>query len=189
MDGLELMITALAVSLDALAAAAATGAMLPRPNLASALKVGLCFGVFQALMPAIGLYAGLNLRAGLLALDHWASFGLLLITGWRMIWEEMKKCPEEKCTADPMHMGRLLILGAATSMDALAVGVSLAVSGGYLSHHALVIGLTTFVICTIGFLAGSKMKKILHQKAGAAGGIMLILIGFKILIEHLIKGI
>ena len=189
MDGLELMVTALAVSLDALAAAAATGAMLSRPSLASALKVGLCFGVFQAVMPAIGLYAGLNLRSCLLALDHWAAFGLLFITGFRMIWEELKKCPEDTCPSDPMQFGRLLILGAATSMDALAVGVSLAVSGEYMAHHALVIGLTTFAICTAGFLAGAKMKEILHRRAGIVGGAMLLLIGCKILIEHLLKGI
>ncbi len=189
MDGVELMVTALAVSLDALAAAAATGAMLSRPNLSSALKVGLCFGVFQALMPAIGLFAGLNLRSCLLALDHFAAFGLLLITGLRMIWEEMKKRPEDACPGDPMHFGRLLILGAATSMDALAVGVSLAVSGGYMAYHALVIGMTTFAVCTAGFLAGTKMKKALRGRAGIIGGVMLILIGSKILIEHLLKGI
>lgn len=189
MDGLELMITALAVSLDALAAAAATGAMLPRPGIRNALKVGLCFGLFQALMPAIGLVAGRSLRFCLLALDHWAAFGLLFITGWRMIWDELQKCPEEDCLGDPMHFGRLLILGAATSMDALAVGVSLAVSGGYLVQHGLVIGLTTFAICTVGVLAGGKMKAILHRRAGIMGGVMLLLIGLKILIEHLIKGI
>ncbi len=188
MDGLELMVTALAVSLDALAVAAATGAMLQRPGIKNALKVGLCFGLFQALMPAIGLWAGRGVRFCLLALDHWAAFGLLFITGSRMIWDELKKCPEEDCPGDPMHFGRLMMLGAATSMDALAVGVSLAVSGGYMVHHGLVIGLTTFFICTAGVLAGGKMKKLLHRRAGIAGGAMLLLIGLKILIEHLLKG-
>ena len=189
MGSLELMVTALAVSLDALAAAAATGAMLKKPSFLKALKVGLCFGLFQALMPAVGLMAGRSLRSCLLVLDHWAAFGLLLITGWRMIWDELKKDPENDCVGDPMHWGRLLVLGAATSMDALAVGVSLAVSGDYAMQHGLVIGLTTFALCTIGVLVGTKMKEVLSQKAGIVGGVMLLLIAIKILSEHLIKGI
>ena len=189
MDGVELMATALAVSLDALAASAATGALLNKAKLHQALKVGLCFGLFQAVMPAIGLMAGRGLRICLLMLDHWAAFGLLLITGWRMIWEEIKRCPDDECPADPLKWGRLLILGLATSMDALAVGVSLAVSGEYDVRHGLVIGLTTFVLCTLGVLLGGRLKRLLHRRAGVAGGAMLLLIGMKILIEHLIKGI
>jgi putative Mn2+ efflux pump MntP len=188
MDGLELLATALAVSLDALAAAAATGAMLNGVKLRQALKVGACFGLFQAVMPAIGLMAGLGLRSCLLMLDHWAAFGLLIITGSRMIWEELRDCPEAECPANPIGMSRLLLLGLATSMDALAVGVSLAVSGEYAVQHGLVIGLTTFALCTPGVLLGAKLKGLLRHRAGVAGGVILIIIGLKILIEHLMEG-
>ncbi len=189
MDGLELMVTALAVSLDALAAAAATGAMLPGASLGKALKVGACFGLFQALMPAIGLMAGRGLRVCLLMIDHWAAFGLLVITGSSMIWEELRPCPDEKCPEDPLRWGRLMTLGMATSMDAMAVGVSLAVSGEYAVQHGLVIGLTTFALCTLGVLLGGRLKGLLRRRAGVAGGVMLLIIGAKILAEHLLKGI
>ncbi len=189
MDGLELMATALAVSLDALAAAAATGALLNKAKLRHALKVGACFGLFQAVMPAIGLIAGRGLRTCLLMLDHWASFGLLFITGTRMIWDELHNCPEVECSVDPVKWGRLLLLGLATSMDALAVGVSLAVSGEYAVQHGLVIGLTTFALCTPGVLLGARLKGLLHRRAGIAGGAILLIIGARILIEHLSKGI
>ena len=169
--------------------AAATGALLSSARLRHALKVGLCFGLFQAVMPAIGRMAGRGLRACLLMLDHWAAFGLLLITGLRMIWEELKRCREDECPGDPLQCGRLLMLGLATSIDALAVGVSLAVSGGYDARHGLVIGMTTFVLCTLGVLLGGRLKHLLHRRAGVAGGLMLLMIGAKILIEHLIKGI
>ena len=189
MDGLELMATALAVSLDALAAAAAIGALLDKVKIRQALKVGVCFGLFQAVMPAIGLLTGRGLRYCLLLLDHWAAFGLLCITGMRMIWEEMKSCPEEECVADPVSWGRLLLLGAATSMDALAVGVSLAVTGEYAVQHGLVIGFTTFALCTPGVMVGAKLKRFLRRRAGVAGGVILLLIGIRILLEHLWKGI
>ena len=189
MDGLELMATALAVSLDALAAAAATGALLNGVKLSQALKVGACFGLFQAVMPAIGLMAGRGLRIFLLLLDHWAAFGLLIITGARMIWEELRVCPESECPANPLGLRRLLLLGLATSVDALAVGVSLAVTGEYNVSHGLVIGLTTFALCTPGVMLGTKLKSLLRRRAGMAGGIILILIGLMILIEHLVEGI
>lgn len=188
MDGLELMATALAVSLDALAAAAATGALLNGVKLKQALKVGVCFGLFQAVMPAIGLMAGRGLRTCLLMLDHWAAFGLLLITGARMIWEELRGCHDAECPANPLGLSRLLLLGLATSVDALAVGISLAVSGAYNVLQGLVIGLTTFALCTPGVMLGARLKDLLRRKAGVAGGMILILIGLKILIEHLTEG-
>jgi len=189
MDGLELMATALAVSLDALAAAAATGAMLDDAKFTQALKVGVCFGLFQAVMPAIGLIAGQGLRSCLLVLDHWAAFGLLMITGSRMIWEELHSCPGDERPADPLNLSRLLVLGVATSIDALAVGVSLAVTGEYAVQHGLAIGMTTFVLSTLGVLMGGKLKGILHRKAGVTGGVILLIIGANILAEHLMKGI
>ncbi len=188
MDGLELMATALAVSLDALAAAAATGALLNRAKLRQALKVGACFGLFQAVMPAIGLMTGRGLRICFLMLDHWAAFGLLMITGARMIWEELRCSPDAECPVHPLGLNRLLLLGLATSMDALAVGVSLAVSGEYNASHGLVIGFTTFALCTPGVMLGSKLKGLLRRRAGVVGGIILIMIGLKILIEHLMEG-
>jgi putative Mn2+ efflux pump MntP len=188
MDGLELMATALAVSLDALAAAAATGALLNGVKLKQALKVGVCFGLFQAVMPAIGLMAGRGLRTCLLMLDHWAAFGLLFITGARMIWEELRGCHDVECPVNPLGLSRLLLLGLATSVDALAVGISLAVSGAYNVSQGLVIGLTTFALCTPGVMLGARLKDLLRRKAGVAGGMILILIGLKILIEHLTEG-
>jgi putative Mn2+ efflux pump MntP len=184
---MELIATALAVSLDALAAAAATGALLHKAKLRQALKVGACFGLFQAVMPAIGLMTGRGLRTCLL-LDHWAAFGLLIITGARMIWEELRCSPDAECPVHPLGLSRLLLLGLATSMDALAVGVSLAVSGEYNVLHGLVIGLTTFALCTPGVKLGARLKGFLRRRAGVAGGIILILIGLKILIEHLTEG-
>lgn len=183
------MLMALALSMDALAAAAATGALLTRVTVPQAVRVGAWFGLFQGLMPMVGIIAGQGLHAFLLTLEHWAAFGLLAVTGGRMIWEDIRPGAEASSEGDPLAFGRLLMLSVATSLDALAAGVSLAMTGGFGTCHGLVIGLTTFSLCVPAVLMGEKLGRLIKRRAGLFSGAVLVLMGLKILLEHLIRGI
>ena len=185
----ELLLTALALSMDALAAAAATGALLDKVTVSQAIRVGAWFGLFQALMPVIGIIVGQGLHEYLLALEHWAAFGLLTFTGGRMIWEDIRPGAEFSSEGDPLAVGRLLMLAVATSLDALAAGVSLAMTGGFETIHGLVIGCTTFSLCVPAVLMGEKLNRLMKRRAGLFSGTVLLLIGIKILLEHLIRGL
>jgi putative Mn2+ efflux pump MntP len=185
----ELLLTALALSMDALAAAAATGALLEKVTVSQAVRVGAWFGLFQGLMPVIGIIAGQGLHECLLALEHWVAFGLLAAIGGRMIWEDIRPGAEFSGEGDPLAVGRLFMLAVATSLDALAVGVSLAMTGGFEPTHGLVIGCTTFSLCVPAVLMGEKLNRLMKRRAGLFSGAVLFLIGVKILLEHLIWGI
>ena len=154
------------------------------------MGVGACFGLFQALMPALGLAMGRGMRPSLMLLDHWAAFGLLLLVGGHMIWEEMHPGPRlPQGAGSPLAPGRLLLLAVATSLDAWAVGVSLAMGGGYHACHGLFIGGVTFALCTPGVLLGKRLKGVWGHRAGLLGGGILLLMAVRILAEHLVRGI
>ncbi len=190
MTTVDLILTAIALSMDALAVSITTGiALKDKLSFGKAAKVGLFFGGFQALMPAIGFLLGRSIHELIKSLDHWAAFLMLFIIGAKMLYDAIKGGEDEAAGENPVANKVLLPLAVATSIDALAVGISLAMTDANLVVSVSVIGLITFVICVVGVLLGKQLRKILKNYAGMAGGVILIGIGLKILIEHLSTGI
>lgn len=183
MGKLELIILAIGLSMDAFAVAICKGLSIKKLKLKDAAIVGLWFGAFQALMPVIGYILGMNLRVYIEAFDHWIAFILLLLLGSNMIKESLEK-GDENVKAD-LSFKTMLIMAIATSIDALAVGITFAFLGANIVFSASVIGIITFIISFAGVKIGNVFGAKYKSKAELAGGIILILIGVKILLEHL----
>jgi putative Mn2+ efflux pump MntP len=184
MDAITLTGLALALAMDAFAVALGTGAVLSRLTGRHLFRLGFHFGLFQALMPVIGWLAGLTIMQWVEAWDHWIAFSLLAIIGGRMIYEAFSD--EEKTDdRDPTKGLSLVLLSIATSIDALAVGFSLSVIGVSIWMPALVIGLVAGVLTIAGMLLGGRIGDRWGTRVEIFGGLVLIAIGIKILIEHL----
>jgi len=184
MDTITLTGLALALAMDAFAVALGTGAVLSRLTGRHLFRLGFHFGLFQALMPVIGWLAGLTIMQWVEAWDHWIAFSLLAIIGGRMIYEAFSD--EEKTDdRDPTKGLSLVLLSIATSIDALAVGFSLSVIGVSIWMPALVIGLVAGVLTIAGMLLGGRIGDRWGSRVEILGGLVLIAIGAKILIEHL----
>lgn len=182
---LELFIIAVGLSMDAFAVAICKGLAMDRCTLKKAGIVGLYFGGFQALMPTIGYLLGVQFQDLITAIDHWIAFILLGIIGANMIKEAMETC---ECCAehdDSLDFKTMVGLAVATSIDALAVGVTFAFLRVDIVPAVCFIGLTTFVISFAGVKIGNVFGAKYKKKAEFAGGLILILMGVKILIEHL----
>jgi putative Mn2+ efflux pump MntP len=182
MSALELVLIALSLSLDSLAVSIAGGLAVREGRARGALKVALYFGGFQALMPVLGWLAGEGLIEHIARYDHWVAFGLLLFVGLRMIRESFGESQEKSFSLDA---GTLLALAVATSIDALAVGLSFSILRVSIAPAALVIGGVTFLVCFAGFLGGGRLGRRFGPRVEAAGGLILIGIGLKILLSHL----
>jgi putative Mn2+ efflux pump MntP len=151
-----------------------------------AVRMGAYFGGFQFAMPVIGWFAGDRLLGLIKNLDHWVAFGLLALIGGRMIHESFELSDEEKaCRPDQTQGSRLLVLALATSIDALAVGLSLGVVRAGILYPAAVIGATSFAMTLVGAKLGPVVGRVVGRRAELLGGLILIGIGAKILIEHL----
>ena len=175
---------AIGLSMDAFAVSICAGLTMTKATLKKALIVGLYFGVFQAVMPLIGFAAASLFADMIIAFDHWIAFGLLCFLGGKMILGSFKKekQPEEETVLGPKQM---LPLAIATSIDALAVGVSFAFLQVQIIPAVLLIGITTFIISAAGVKIGNIFGTRFKSKAELAGGIILVLIGLNILLEHL----
>lgn len=183
MDLFSVFLVGLGLSMDAFAAAVCKGLAIKKNFLEKSLVIALFFGVFQGLMPYIGYLLGSIFAEKLQAIDHWIAFILLGIIGINMIREARDKtCPIEE---DRLDIKNLFVLAIATSIDALAVGVSFAFLEIKISLAVLVIGFTTFTISFVGVQIGKFFGIALKDKAQITGGIILILLGVKILVEHL----
>lgn len=179
----ELFILAVGLSMDAFAVSICKGLSIRSLKLRQALIVGLWFGVFQALMPSIGYLLGSAFTDLIESVDHWIAFVLLAFIGGNMIREGVKG-DEENC--DPsLSFGVMLMLAVATSIDALAVGVTFAFLRVDLLPAVTLIGVTTFVISAVGVKIGNLFGTRYKSKAEIFGGVVLVLIGLKILLEHL----
>ena len=170
--------------MDALAVSIVSGTAYKQLEIKHALRIGLFFGAFQALMPLIGYFAGLGAKNFIATSHHWIAFGLLSIIGIKMIYESFKIKTAEK-NFDPSNIFILLILSVATSIDALAVGISLPFLGISIVTAAAIIGLTTFILSYIGVFIGKRFGHFFENRIEAIGGLVLIGIGIKILFEHL----
>lgn len=180
----ELLLLAVGLSMDAFAVSVCKGLSLKRSSLKAGLVCGGWFGGFQALMPMIGFFLGTLFADAIQAFDHWVAFGLLLLIGLNMLKEAFSKDCEE--ANGDLGMRTMFLMAIATSIDALAVGISLAMAGNVNIYiAALLIGATTFVLSAIGVKVGSVFGNRYEKKAQIAGGFILILLGVKILLEHL----
>ncbi len=173
---------AFGLSMDAFSVAIATGCVTRKDVHFQAFRMALWFGFFQFLMPLVGWLIGINLKQFLEKIDHWIAFLLLAYIGGKMIFEAFSKEKERECNVSTPQM---LLLAIATSIDAFAVGFSLSLLGIKIFLPALFIGLVTFNCSEVGFYICKKIGKFLEKKAEFFGGLILILIGLKILIEHL----
>lgn len=179
-------VTGLALSADAvavaIAASAAAGSAPGRGR--RALAMAATFGGFQALMPLLGWLGGAALKQPLAAVDHWIAFALLLLVGGKMAWEGWRADGDDEAAGE-LGWRRLVILGVATSIDALAVGVTFAFIAMPLLLTVAIIGLTTFACCLPAGLLGARLAAIGHGRVQMAGGLVLVGLGAKILVEHL----
>ena len=182
----ELFFVAVGLSMDAFAVAVGKGLGMRRLDMRHAAIIALFFGGFQALMPVLGWLLGSAFAQYVAALDHWIAFVLLALIGANMIREALKK--EEETLNDSFSVKVMLPLAVATSIDALAVGVTFAFLSVSIVPAILLIGVTTFALSAAGVKIGNVFGAKYKSKAELAGGIALILIGTKILIEHLFFG-
>ena len=182
---LELFIIAVGLSMDAFAVSVCKGLSVRELKPRHALTVGAYFGGFQMLMPLIGFALGVRFQSLIMSIDHWIAFVLLALIGFNMIKESREEEEEEEKPYAGVNFKELLILAVATSIDALAVGVSFAFLGVHIAPAVTLIGCTTFVLTLVGVWVGNLFGSRYKSRAELTGGIILILIGVKILLEHL----
>ena len=182
----ELLLIGTGLSMDAFAAAVCKGLNQKKSNFKSGFIIALFFGGFQALMPLIGWILGKQFERYIVKVDHWIAFFLLGFIGGKMIYEALTEDCGDSCSVRELpDLKELFILAVATSIDALAVGITFAFFSVNIWNAIFIIGITTFILSLCGFFIGSKFGVKYKNKAELAGGIILILIGIKILSEHL----
>ncbi|MFZ4165577.1 manganese efflux pump MntP family protein [Brevundimonas sp. NPDC058933] len=183
---LSIAVLSVSMSADAFAAAIGRGAQ-HRPTLPQALRSGLVFGVVEAITPLIGFALGVVAAGFVEAIDHWIAFGLLGAVGGKMVWEALKRDEAEADAGKAGSRGLLALVATAvgTSIDAGAVGVGLALLGANIWLIAACIGATTFAMATLGLLIGKAAGTRLGKIVELVGGVALIALGLKILLEHL----
>jgi manganese efflux pump family protein len=180
----SILIIAVGLGLDAFSVAIGVGAVSRNVLLGSAIRLSFSFGMFQTLMPISGWFAGMTVADVIAAYDHWVAFGLLAYVGGKMIMESFRQEIRAYKT-DPTRGWTLIMLSVATSIDALAVGLSFAFLKIPILYPSIIIGLVAFAMTMIGIIFGEKLGKIMGKRIEAVGGLILVGIGFKILIEHL----
>ncbi|BAK44395.1 manganese efflux pump MntP family protein [Eggerthella sp. YY7918] len=184
---LELFLIAVGLSMDAFAVSVCKGLCMKRLNVRQAFVIALFFGGFQGLMPLIGWALGTQFERFITPVDHWIAFGLLALIGGKMLWDALHEDDEAlACPADgKLDMRELVMLAIATSIDALAVGITFAFLRVDIAVSVGLIGLTTFVLSLVGVAVGHRFGARYEKPATIVGGVVLILIGLKILLEHL----
>ena len=191
MSIIELLLIGIGLSMDAFAVSVCKGLGMTKLNKKNAFLIALFFGGFQALMPWLGWFIGSRFQKYIEQFDHWIAFGLLAFIGGQMIYESLKEKEEVETEGDQLDIGQLFLMAIATSIDALAVGVSFAFLGikscSSILYPAGIIGFVSFFMSLIGLIFGIRFGCGIARKLRAElwGGIILILIGTKILIEHL----
>jgi len=185
MGTLTLIGIAIGLAMDAFAVSIAAGLTLKHVDARQTVRLAWHFGLFQAFMPVIGWFAGRSVERWIAPVDHWIAFALLATIGGRMIYESFSDHDDERPAVDPTRGWSLVVLSVATSIDALAVGLSLALLGVSIWLPALVIGVVAFVFTAVGLHVGRRFGTLLGRRVETVGGVVLIVIGLRILIEHL----
>jgi len=185
-DTLSIFIIAIGLAIDCFAVSISGSIAIKRIATAQILKVALFFGAFQAGMTALGWLAGQTVVDLIDSFDHWIAFGLLAFVGLRMIWESFRADADSK-RVDITKWITLLVLSIATSIDALAVGISFAFLEVNLAYACSVIGVAAFILTIVGLVLGKSLGKVVGKRAEIIGGTVLIGIGIRILLEHLLQ--
>lgn len=188
MSLVEIILIALSLSLDCFAVSISSGGTMKFFSLKNLLKMSFFFGAFQSLMPIIGFFAGVGVINYIEKIDHWIAFLLLLVIGTKMIYESFK-LDELNCNKNPkcpFGYETLIILSIATSIDALAVGFTFSILRISIITPVLIIGITAFIMSIIGINLGYKGKDFFGKKMELFAGLILIAIGTKILLEHIL---
>ena len=183
MGALEILLIGIGLAMDAFAVSICKGLSMKSMNWKKAIIVGLYFGIFQALMPVLGYFLGATFESLVTKIDHWIAFALLTFIGINMLREAFGN--EQENYNDSVDFKTMVILAIATSVDALAVGITFAFLKVNMLLAAIIIGIVTFVICVIGVKIGNKFGNKYERKAEIVGGLILILMGIKTLLEHL----
>jgi len=186
MDVVSILLIAIGLGVDAFSVAVATGVLLGRPSGAAVFRMSFTFGFSQFAMPLLGWSAGRTISRPIESFDHWVAFGLLLVVGGKMIVEAFREGGSDRApAADPTRGWTLPMLAVATSIDALAVGLSLALLDAAILYPSIMIGVAAFAMTWAGMAFGGRIGSWLGRKVEIAGGLILIGIGVKILIDHL----
>lgn len=189
MGYIELLLLGVGLSMDAFAVAVCKGLGMKRVNYRHAVVIALFFGAFQALMPLIGWALGTQFESLVTPVDHWIAFALLAFIGGKMLWDAFHEENEKNTAAEGqsahLNLRELTLLAVATSIDALAVGITFAFLQVNIVFAVTVIGVTTFVLSLMGVIVGNQFGSRFERPATIVGGAVLILLGFKILLEHL----
>ena len=184
---MELFLIGVGLSMDAFAVSICKGLAMEKVNKKQAFIIGLYFGGFQALMPLIGWFLGIRFQQYITSIDHWIAFVLLVFIGGKMIVEAVRDPDVEEIGKKdpPLDHKEMFLLAVATSIDALAVGITFAFLDTPIVEAPVIIGLTTFFLSILGVVVGNFFGTRYKKKAEIVGGIILVAIGVKILIEHL----
>ena len=185
MNLLTLLGIAVGLAMDAFAVSIGIGLGPRRVDARTTVRLAWHFGFFQFLMPILGWLAGLSLERWISGVDHWVAFGLLAAIGGKMIYEALYGDEEKRAEKDPTRGASLVVLSVATSIDALAVGLSLALLGVQIWYPALIIGVVAFAFTAVGLHIGRRFGTLLGKRMEIVGGLILIGIGVKILVDHL----
>ncbi len=184
---IELFLIGVGLSMDAFAVSVCKGLAMQKVNKKQAVVIGLYFGGFQALMPFLGWLLGIRFQKYITSFDHWIAFILLAFIGGKMVVEAIRDNGVDEIGEKdlPLRHKEMLILAVATSIDALAVGITFAFLDTPIAEAVIIIGCTTFLLSILGVVVGNFFGNRYKKKAEITGGIILILIGLKILLEHL----
>lgn len=180
---LEILLLSIGLAMDAFAVSICKGLSMKKMNWKNAVIIALYFGIFQAVMPLIGYFLGMTFESIVTTFDHWVAFALLTLIGGGMIKDSFDD--EEEKKNDKVDLKTMVVLALATSIDALAVGITFAFFDVNIVIAVSIIGAITFVISILGVKIGNRFGDKYQNKAELMGGIILVLLGFKILLEHL----
>jgi putative Mn2+ efflux pump MntP len=182
---ITIIMIAIGLAMDAFAVSVVSGSAYKQLKIKHAFRIAVFFGGFQAFMPLIGSLAGLSVREYIANYDHWIAFGLLSAVGAKMIYESFKIAPANELF-NPSNMLVLLVLSIATSIDALAIGITISLLPVSIATAVITIGLVTFLLSYLGVFIGKKFGHFFENKIKAVGGLILIALGAKIIFEHLL---
>ena len=185
LDFISIFIIAVALALDAFSVSISAGMIIKQPGFRHYFRLAFHFGLFQFMMPIIGYFGGNYLENYIKEYDHWVAFGLLAVLGIKMIKESFSNSEDVVENKDPSRGISLVVLSVATSIDALAVGLSFGVLAQPVLIPSIIIGGTCSLFSVTGVTIGKKAAALVGKKAEAVGGIMLLIIGIKILVDHL----
>lgn len=183
MGAIEILLISIGLAMDAFAVSVCKGLAMKKMSWKKAIIIGLYFGAFQAIMPTIGFFLGTTFERFITNVDHWIAFILLVGIGINMVKEAFDKESENR--NDDVDVKTMLVLSIATSIDALAIGITFACLKIHIVMSVITIGLITFIISVIGVKIGNRFGDKYEKKAEIMGGVILILLGIKILLEHL----